>query len=593
MIINEKQIKKQNIITVVVVAVLCIVLVIFVTAVRPDFPYYWSIAAEVVCGAILVISLGLCINEETRIYGILYAALTSLTPLFSIIIGSVTGNPVTISVLLPSYGVGILIGGTYTLVNLTRGHTEKLGKALKNTLALFIAIIAAIIIVYGILLPLCTQLMYAGVPTNIDLNDILPYIISVGCLIALLIIFNMFILNKNIGVDGSGVFVIGPPGSGKTYFAIGLYNHFVDNECVSPYNIPVLDIKSSNPNEHVLTLEGLYNMLIQGKGISSTMRGQLLPYKFGMKKLKFIPTTWTIMDYPGENYTSLCKDDYDMAMNYVMEKTKWSKVRIEDEAKTLELIRSIQKLDGKDSKLYDYVVTVIMYVHFINAGKIIFIIDGDQLKNEWLERYPNDIINGANTGGEKRVDINRLFSDYTRIIMNWRRDKPNTFKEIEKLYEKRKKLYDMDDSDYNLKRERKLENINAKISELESNSEFGKKIAFVVSKTDTLTSSCRPLNNIIKSAPCMDTCLDYDLSMIESNKEGIRNLESRLYDELNSNNYANFTNCMNTISNEKNIPIYFIAASIDSQTTNNGQPCKNVNRGLNLFGFSEIEKFGK
>jgi len=117
MILNEHITKQNNKLTLAAVAVVALTLVILVSTYRPHFPWYWSVAVELVCGAILAVALGLCVNEETRFHGILYAALTILTPLFSIIGGAITGNPVSLCILCVSYGTGFILGGGYAFMS--------------------------------------------------------------------------------------------------------------------------------------------------------------------------------------------------------------------------------------------------------------------------------------------------------------------------------------------------------------------------------------------------------------------------------------------------------------------------------------------
>ena len=62
--------------------------------------------------------------------------------------------------------------------------------------------------------------------------------------------------------------------------------------------------------------------------------------------------------------------------------------------KTLELIPLVQEeyavRDAKYIEFMESIVILIMYVNFRNSGKIIFLIDGNQFKNEWLEKHDED-----------------------------------------------------------------------------------------------------------------------------------------------------------------------------------------------------------
>lgn len=599
MIINEDNIKKQNIITVAVAIALGIVLVTLVVAVRPDFPYYWSIAIEAVCGIILAVSLGLCINEDTRVYGILYAAVTILTPLFSIIGGMISGNYVTTDVLLPSYGIGILIGAIYSLIALKNGYTEKLAKALKTWLSLFICLVVAIIITYSILIPIYTRITYFGIPTTIVYDELTPYIISLACIIILFVLHNKFILNRKIGIDGSSVFVVGPPGSGKTYFAIGLYDYFSSNRHVVQNALPALNRESPNKDDQSIMLSHLHAKMLENHTLPHTKVGQLSTYEFVLKKFKFIPITWTVMDYPGERYTNFHKDNYDKALEKVMATMKeidneegrhrnWSVAKIEDKARTLDLIPLIQKeYARRDYEFIDSVVIVIMYIHFISSSKIIFLVDGDQLKEEWLKNHDEDKVDGVVIGGEVKTNLNSMFHEYTKIITDLGViNSPKIQTKIDALEAKKDGLYNKEGSSG------KIKEINDRIKKLRRKAKHGKKIAFVVSKTDILTNSCTSLQKIIERHSADGrTSNKYSLSDIYDNEDAIKELETKLYSMLNSDDYQSFKECMKKIKEEESIPTYFIAGSIDSQTGMDDAP-GSAGR-LHQFGFSEIEKFGK
>ena len=603
MIINEKELKKQRIITVAAAVAIGLILIFLVTAYRPAFPYYWSIAIEVVCGAVLAVSLGLCINEETRIAGILYASLMILTPLFSIIGGAISSDPVTMDVLLPSYGIGFAAGAIYTLVMLKRGKTDRLGIALPKLLKVFVALIALIIIIYSIILPLYENISYWGFPSSITFDYLQPYLIPLIGLILMFILAKSFIFNHSVGIDGSSVFVIGPPSSGKTYLAIGLWEHFCHNTHIEEHETPALNMERPEDGGDNMRLSNLRDDLLEKGTLPHTKIGQLSTYAFILKKFFFIPTRWTVMDYPGEKYTDFHIRSYNRALTVVLERLQeidrengnqnrvWTEQKIVHMAKTLELIPLVQEeyavRDAKYIEFMESIVILIMYVNFRNSGKIIFLIDGNQFKNEWLEKHDEDRVfepDETQYSGESTVNLNKAFGEYNRILAELSKVNPRKTKKITKLQEKEEKLLAS-----NGKKE-KIEKISEKRQKLENNNEISKKAAFVVTKTDILCQECQSLQTVINKHAPRGVPGTFDLSEIRENKDATTELEEKLFGMLDRT-YPNFRYCMAKL-NKQHVPTYFIAGSLDSTTPAGGIPGERMGE-LHLFGFSSLEKFGK
>ena len=321
MIINENELKKKNKITIVAAVVISIFLLILVVLFRPAFPYFWSIAVEFVCGAILAVSLGLCINEETRLHGILYASLVFFTPLISIVFGLIVNNPVSLDLFLQSYGAGFVLGGIYTLQALRRGKSSKLGTALPKLLIVFVVLISLIILGY-VVPPYINYIINYGFLSSISSEYFFQNLFLVFGLILIVIILKFNILIHNIGIDGSSVFVIGTPSSGKTYLAIGLWDYFSKCTNIIENETPALNME--NPEEYgdSQRLSNLHEELLEKGTLPHTKIGQLSTYEFILKKLLFIPIRWIVMDYPGEKYTVFHLRAYNKAMKIVLSRLK-------------------------------------------------------------------------------------------------------------------------------------------------------------------------------------------------------------------------------------------------------------------------------
>ena len=608
MIINENELKKKNKITIVAAVVISIFLLILVVLFRPAFPYFWSIAVEFVCGAILAVSLGLCINEETRLHGILYASLVFFTPLISIVFGLIVNNPVSLDLFLQSYGAGFVLGGIYTLQALRRGKSSKLGTALPKLLIVFVVLISLIILGY-VVPPYINYIINYGFLSSISSEYFFQNLFSVFGLILIVIILKFNILIHNIGIDGSSVFVIGPPSSGKTYLAIGLWDYFSKCTNIIENETPALNME--NPEEYgdSQRLSNLHEELLEKGTLPHTKIGQLSTYEFILKKLLFIPIRWIVMDYPGEKYTVFHLRAYNKAMKIVLSRLKeidsenkignrgWTEAKVEHLAETLELISLIQEeyavRDEEYTEFMESVVTVIMYVNFRAAGKIIFLIDGNQFKNEWLKNHGEDInrdyiqaneIDDSYSSGELTISLNKALGEYNLILSELSKLNRIKMKHIAKFLKNEENLLKQNAS------HDKIQQVSDNRRTLENNNEISKKVAFLVTKTDILCNNCLSLQKIINKYAPHGALGTFDLSEIRDNKPATEELEKQLFNMLIKIS-PNFRLCMKKL-NTQDIPSYFIAGSLDASARMDENPGKRMGE-LNQFGFSSIEEFGK
>jgi len=635
MIINENELKKKNIITIAAAASIALILLFLVAAYRPDFPYYLSIVVELICGSLLAVSLGLCINEETRLHGILFAALLVFAPLFSIIFGGITNNPVTFDMFLQFYGAGFVLGVIYTVQVLRGGISGKLGTALKILLFVFLLVISGIIIYY-IIYPLCIELPNYDLSFIISSAYFLPLLISViGSFLMWCILIKFFFLH-NIGIDGSSVFVVGPPSSGKTYLAIGLWEHFGKYKNLEEHETPALNMQDTEAGEASQRLSTLREDLLKKGTLPHTKIGQLSTYEFILKKLMFIPIRWTVMDYPGEKYAHFHLTAYNKALKIVINRLKyidsenengdkgWTENKVWHLAETLDLISIVQNeyavKDEEYAEFMESIVIVIMYVNFRAAGKIIFLIDGNQFKNEWLEKHEEDKVyesSDSSNSGESTVSLlNKAFGEYERIraegIVDESSDSSNSgestvslnkafgeynsiLAELSKVNpRKEKKIAKYKGQEDNLLKEKasrnKIDKVTKKRRELEYNNETSTKIAFVVTKTDILCQKCKSLQKIINKYAPKGAPGTFDLSEIKDNKPATEELEQQLFNML-EDMYPNFRFCI-AKPIKQHIPTYFIAGSLDASAHADENPGERMGE-LHLFGFSSIEQFGR
>lgn len=589
MILNENITKQNKKLTLAAVAVVALTLVILVSTYRPHFPWYWTVAVELVCGAILAVALGLCVNEETRFHGVLYSSLTILTPLLSIIHGALTGNPVTLDVLCVSYGIGFLVGGAYAFSSLRRGNPEKLGTLMRKLLKIVVAIICLIVVIYSVIIPLFEDVSAHGLPSSV--SDVMPYLIPLISMGVALVILNIFLLKQKIGLDGSGIFVIGPPASGKTVLALALWREFRHQATTRP--LPVLR------GNHLMVKDVLRDLYFQWEENHilprATAKTDVTTFELILRKLLFISVLWRIIDFPGEFLVRLTTmpepkdgsereepdiDHYWDSLNTLKSELEtvdgentWSIERIQREAVTLDLLRHIQDEEQLSKRLYDYtnfrkpLITVITNASLQAAAKLVVLIDGEQLAAEWTM---NEFTPSSDSPREKTYSISRTLEYYYRILRR-----------------------------------------------LKEEGCGNKKVAFLVTKTDILCNQVLELRALI--SPENGVGRNYGLSEVLDDEELTEKLEQCIYTRLRTHYSTVFEDLERELScdplekpqrmtdvgnwaeylwkrcsrfgNSK--PVHFIAFSVDAYAMAGDNPMPNANGQLSVFGIDKLREFGR
>jgi len=592
MIINEKINKQDRKLTLASVTAIAVILVLLVSTYRPHFPWYWSVAVELVCGSILAVSLAFCVNEETRFHGVLYSALTMITPLLSIIGGAVTGNPVSLDVLCVSYGIGFLLGGGYAIHSLRHGKPEKLGKLMKRLLTIFVAIICLIVGIYSVAIPLYENINLYGFPSSV--SGIMPYLTPIIGMGVVIIILKVIILNQKFGLDGTGIFVLGPPSSGKTILSLALWREFKRE--AQTRKLPVL--KGSNIMVKDV-LRDLYNQWVEKHVLpKATAKTDLITFEFFLKKLLFIPVRWVIQDYPGEflirmttmaepkedgserdepdcDYYKDSLESLQQELEAVDGENTWPVQRIKEAAVTLDILRHVGEEEELSKRLYDYnnfrkpLITAITNATLQAAGKLVILIDGEQLAFEWTtDEFMNSYDSSPNPK-EKTYSISRTLEYYYRIIQR-----------------------------------------------LKEEGSAHKKFAFLVTKTDILCNQVPEIKALI--SPDNGFGKSYGLSEVLGDEEMTAKLEECIYRRLATHYSTVFEDITRELACDplekpqnldvgmwvkyiwkrlsrfgNAIPVHFIAFSADSYALNGNNPLPDVDGHLSVFGIDKLREFGK
>ena len=674
MIVNEEKYIKSGVgIVLLTLVVAFIVIGFFGATLRPaNLPYEFVILIELLCGAIVGLSLGLLVGEETRIYGFIYLSIFILLPIITIIMGLITGSPVSMDVLFQWYGIGALIGLILSCLFLALGKMNYIIPVLKGVFIILTGSIAVIISVFSLLIPLFSSGNPGVLIGQFDfwVSVIALVLVILTCVLACVLTIN---------IRGSNVFVIGPAGSGKTVLGIGLWDAFMGG--AEKQNILLkkgryeeiyngsLSVKG---NANDITLESLHDRLCtesKYSAIANTTPGDLSMFKVKKMILGFIPITWTIMDYAGEFYDNLTIEHYYKAVGTVLHELNATPIADKDgkgrgeawTGKTLykaacsgELIDVVKasrftQYRSNTGEFRTALSIVISYSNYLNSGKTIFLVDGDQVikrfrvkesklvrkrfgnDTRWVDsiisKYETDIL-------QENKSYQKVFTDYdVQEIRDILKDDNAFVSSDAPSFKESADDDDWDDilndspsevpepvqipvSNYRMQILQTI--VNNYSSSGESKKSLGavwqtygdilkelkrlrirKKIAVCVTKLDKVclhhTSLQKELKEIYKiQQPSLnhnDTG-SIPLSLIVRDADVEQRLNKKLYDELKSTDGAHFTKLFGNYYAASTTPMYFTGICIDGRSPDGIHVAVNEDNALYPWGFDELLTFG-
>lgn len=369
---------------------ICLVLSSFLLSssgylINASMPWYLAMVLSFVIALLISSGIGMLFEERSRFGGILLLAafLPNIYFLSKYPILRLDG-------LFPGLimGVGLIV---HSFVN---NRFDSVAKITRKFVRFYIFGMAVF------LLYIITQLMatedISDIPTYITTgsNDIFSLLVSIFALVVL-----SSILTKHIrGIKASDVFVYGPSRSGKTLLLIALYNQFVHNYSGKRKEV----IISSSMDEDYYRIENMLSELHVGKPPKSNSQTDLALYilngKMGIKPIEF-----TFVDYGGEYTERLTPDEYEKALSELSSALNGInppllRQKIDNPFFLNELK---DKYAGELAYTVQNLVLAYIYKKFQNAGKVVFLVDGDHIIN-----YHED--------GAK--ELTRLFGQYSRIM---------------------------------------------------------------------------------------------------------------------------------------------------------------------------------
>lgn len=288
---------------------------------------------------------------------------------------------------------GMVLGVGLVLDSVMNNRFDKVSKMTRKLVWIYTSGVSFLI--FYIFMQLIIQEDSLEVPTYLGTghNEIFLFILSFFALIILL-----FILMKSIrGIKASDVFVYGPSRSGKTFLLLALYNQFVDN-----YAGKSKEVIISEMEEDYYLIANMLAELKAGRNPRSNTQTDLAIYIL-KGKIMIKPIEFSFVDYGGEHTESLKPAEYEKAIRELS--SSLNGITPEILQKKIDDPIYINELKSKyASELIsniDKLVLAYIYTKFQNAGKVLFLVDGDHIVN-----YYN--------GGDQ--ELTRLFGHYSRIM---------------------------------------------------------------------------------------------------------------------------------------------------------------------------------
>lgn len=350
-----------------------------------SMPWYLAMVLSFIIALLVSSGIGMLFEERSRFGGTLLLAvfLPNLYFLSKYPILRIDG-------LLP----GLIMGMGLIVHSLVNNRFDSVAKITRKFVRLYV--FGMIVFILYIITLLMSTEDISDIPTYLvtGSNEIYSLLLSIFFLVVL-----SSILTKHIrGIKASDVFVYGPSRSGKTLLLIALYNQFVHNYAGKRKEV----IISSSMDEDYYRIENMVAELKGGKPPKSNSQTDLALYvlngKMGIKPIEF-----TFVDYGGEYTERLTPEEYEKALSELSSALNGVnptilRQKVDDPTFLNELK---DKYVGELAYTVHNLVLAYIYRKFQDAGKVVFLVDGDHIIN-----YHED--------GAK--ELTRLFGQYSRIM---------------------------------------------------------------------------------------------------------------------------------------------------------------------------------
>lgn len=283
--------------------------------------------------------------------------------------------------------IGCAAGGLGAVFAIAKNRYDVLASTARLGYRLFAATIFIQIFVVAVL-------QFNSGTSGAALSGLEQTAVAVVATIILLGIMGHLVWRFVHGIRASNVFIFGPSKSGKTLLMLALYKEFVTNLRGTSKEVIIAE------NEEGMRIETLLSDLDGGVLPRSTRQSDLALYVFTGKKRGINPVSLTIIDYAGEYTSDIDEAKYREAIDAISDVAKVNADELEFDIGDPDYLQKLKNKSGILNVL-DQVVLAYIYKNLRDAGKVLFLVDGDHLAD-------------FHKGGRK--ELTRICKHYSRMM---------------------------------------------------------------------------------------------------------------------------------------------------------------------------------
>jgi len=414
--IHSAKRRTLEVVTLALGLMLSLFLIIYIV---PEFlkirtPYEIAIVIHFLCGVFVVSAVGMILEEDSRIGGLLLASIS-----LPILYYHSTAEHIIIEGLL----VGIVVGCLLDMYVIFKNRFDVLAVTSRTFLTGFFII----------------AIVYLSSVFIMQLPSLSPMMVYKYIILFVLVISLYILLLKTVrGIKAGDVFVFGPKSSGKTYFLLALYDYVVN--FFAGWHKEVI----ISPDEEELRIDNMLAKIEEGGVIRGTNPDEVAMYALCGKRMWVSPVELTVIDYGGEQISKINLKRYREVIADLKKGIKEDETTIKSKIGSMEFLEWLKENhSAKFEGIADSVVSAYLYKRLESAGKIIFLIDGELISN-------------FHKGG--RGELTKLFGHYGRIMDIFGSDKKyalvvtktDMFKDLTEVPEKSKKAEEIEEDIYRM-----------------------------------------------------------------------------------------------------------------------------------------------
>ena len=410
---------KRRTLEVVTLALGLVLSLFLIKYIVPEFlkvrtPYEIAILIHFLCGIFVVSAVGMTLEEDSRIGGLLLASIS-----LPILYYHSTAEHIIIEGLL----VGIVVGCLLDMYVIFKNRFDVLAGTSRTFLTGFFII----------------SIVYLSSVFIMQLPSLSPMMVYKYIILFVLVISLYILLLKTVrGIKAGDVFVFGPKSSGKTYFLLALYDQVI-NFFAGWHKEVVI-----SPDEEELRIENMLAKAEDGEVIRGTHPDEVAMYTLSGKRMGVSPVELTLIDYGGEQISKINLRRYREVIADLSKRIDENEVTIKNRIGSMEFLEWLKENHSpKFEDIADSVVSAYLYKRLESAGKIIFLVDGELI---------------ANFHKRGRGELTRLFGHYGRIMDIFGSDrkyalvvtKTDMFKELPEVAEGSKEAEEIEKDIYRM-----------------------------------------------------------------------------------------------------------------------------------------------